>query len=56
MKNKKVVIKDSIPVAGVPMMVGSTMMEGYVPEFDATIVTRVLDEGYYHMLLQSHAT
>lgn len=42
---KTVAIKDNIPVAGVPMMNGSSIMEGYVPEFDATVVTRVLDSG-----------
>ena len=38
-------VKDNIAVAGVPMMNGSKLMEGYVPEFDATVVTRLLDEG-----------
>lgn len=26
------------------MMVGCSALEGYVPEFDATVVTRLLDE------------
>ena len=38
-------IKDSIAVAGVPMMNGSKMLQGYTPEFDASVVTRVLDAG-----------
>src|SRR5258706_13984826 len=38
-------IKDSVCVAGVPMMNGSATLEGYVPEVDATIVTRTLDAG-----------
>ncbi|XP_070558594.1 amidase-like isoform X2 [Ptychodera flava] len=42
---KTIAIKDNIPVAGVPMMNGSYILEGYVPEFDATIVTRILDAG-----------
>ncbi|KAK6177299.1 hypothetical protein SNE40_015426 [Patella caerulea] len=42
---KTVGIKDNIAVAGVPMMNGSKILEGYVPEFDATVVTRVLDAG-----------
>ena len=42
---KKVAIKDNICVAGVPMMNGSRLLEGYVPEMDATVVTRVLDHG-----------
>jgi amidase len=32
-------------VAGVPMMVGSSTMEGFVPRRDATIVSRLLDAG-----------
>src|SRR5207237_5220148 len=37
--------KDNVCVAGIPMMNGSSILEGYVPEFDATIVTRILDAG-----------
>ena len=32
-------------LAGVPMMNGASTLEGYVPEVDATIVTRILDAG-----------
>lgn len=42
---KKVAVKDNICVAGVPMMNGSQLLEGYVPEVDATVVTRILDHG-----------
>jgi amidase len=42
---KKVVMKDNICVAGVPMMNGAATLEGYVPDVDATVVTRVLDAG-----------
>ncbi|ELU17709.1 hypothetical protein CAPTEDRAFT_165774 [Capitella teleta] len=45
LSGKNVAIKDCIPVAGVPMMNGATMMEGYVPDIDATVVTRALDAG-----------
>lgn len=45
LKGKTVGIKDSIPVAGVPMMNGSRLLEGYTPEFDATVVTKLLDAG-----------
>ena len=38
-------IKDNICVAGVPMMNGSNVFEGLIPDQDATVVTRVLDEG-----------
>jgi amidase len=42
---KKIAIKDNICVAGVPMMNGSAVLEGFVPDIDATVVTRILDEG-----------
>ena len=42
---KRIASKDNVCVAGVPMMNGSSVLEGYVPEFDATIVTRILDAG-----------
>jgi amidase len=45
LKGKKVAIKDNICVAGVPMMNGSALLEGYVPEIDATVVTRILEAG-----------
>ena len=42
---ERVAVKDNICVAGVPMMNGSRVLEGYVPEVDATVVTRMLDAG-----------
>ncbi|XP_028403580.1 uncharacterized protein LOC114526245 [Dendronephthya gigantea] len=42
---KTIAIKDNIAVAGIPMMNGSQLLEGYIPDIDATVVTRVLDEG-----------
>ena len=45
LKGKRVAIKDNVMVAGVPMMNGASTLEGYIPEFDATVVTRILDEG-----------
>lgn len=45
LSGKRVAIKDNVCVAGVPMMNGTVTLEGYVPEFDATIVTRILDAG-----------
>lgn len=41
----KVAIKDNICVAGIPMMNGTKLLEGYVPNMDATVVSRVLDAG-----------
>ena len=45
LKGKRIALKDTICLAGVPMMNGSSIMEGYTPEIDATIVTRMLDAG-----------
>src|SRR5438093_6004058 len=45
LKGKRVAIKDNVMVAGVPMMNGAATLEGYVPDFDATIVMRILDAG-----------
>ncbi|MEL0436104.1 amidase [Phycobacter sp. K97] len=45
LRGKRIVLKDTVCLAGVPMMNGSSIMEGYTPEIDATIVTRMLDAG-----------
>ena len=42
---KRVGLKDNICVAGIPSTSGSRVMAGYVPDMDATIVTRLLDAG-----------
>jgi amidase len=42
---KTVAIKDNTCVAGVPMMNGANVLEGFIPDQDATIVTRILDAG-----------
>ena len=42
---KTVALKDNIALAGVPLMNGSSTLEGFVPTADATIVTRMLDAG-----------
>jgi amidase len=45
LKGKRIALKDNICLAGVPMMNGASSLEGYVPDVDATIVTRMLDAG-----------
>ena len=45
LKGRRIALKDTVCLAGVPMMNGSSVMEGYIPEIDATIVTRMLDAG-----------
>src|SRR4030081_456989 len=42
---KTVSYKDHIAVAGVPMSFGSFALEGFIPDFEATVVTRVLPAG-----------
>ena len=42
---RTVVLKDNVALAGVPMMNGSTTLEGFIPAADATIVSRILDAG-----------
>ncbi len=42
---KTVGVKDNVCVAGLPMLNGSPIMEGYVAREDATVVTRLLDAG-----------
>lgn len=42
---REVALKDNVMVAGVPMMNGTRLVQGYVPPVDATIVARILDAG-----------
>src|SRR5260370_23249016 len=42
---RRVALKDNICLAGVPMMIGAELFDGYVPEVDATVVERILDAG-----------
>src|SRR5437764_1273239 len=42
---KRIALKDNICLAGVPMMNGASTLEGYVPDVDATVATRILDAG-----------
>lgn len=42
---RRVVLKDTTCLAGVPMMNGTAVLEGYVPEFDAAVAERILDAG-----------
>jgi amidase len=44
-KGRTVALKDNIMLAGVPMMNGAATLEGYIPNVDATVVTRILDAG-----------
>lgn len=45
LSGRTVAIKDNTAVAGVPMRNGTKVLDNYIPEFDATVVTRILDAG-----------
>ncbi len=45
LSGRRVAVKDNVCVAGVPMMNGTSVLEGYTPEFDAPVVERVLAAG-----------
>ena len=45
LKGKRIGVKDSVAVAGIPISGGSHVLEGFTPDDDATIVSRMLDEG-----------
>src|SRR4051794_24037781 len=45
LQGKTIGVKDNVCVAGIPLLNGSSLMEGYVPREDATVVTRLLDAG-----------
>ncbi len=42
---KRIALKDSIAVAGLPMTCGSSIFDGYVPERDAIVTQRILAAG-----------
>jgi amidase len=45
LKGKRVGVKDSVCVAGIPASGGSSVLKGHVAASDATIVARMLDAG-----------
>ncbi len=45
LSGKQIVLKDTICLSGVRMMNGSSILDGYVPDVDATVVSRILDAG-----------
>jgi amidase len=40
-----VAMKDCIGVAGVPMLMGTNFVKGFIPKSDATVTTRLLENG-----------
>ena len=42
---KKIAVKDNISIAGVPMSMGTKLLENYKPKEDATVISRLLEHG-----------
>lgn len=42
---KTFAIKDNVAVKDVPMLLGTNFIKGYVPDCDATVITRILEAG-----------
>lgn len=45
LSGKRIVIKDNVAVAGLPMRNGSSLLDGYTPQEDATVISRILAAG-----------
>ncbi|WWC67121.1 uncharacterized protein I206_101028 [Kwoniella pini CBS 10737] len=45
LEGKTVCLKDTVAVKGVPCLVGTDVLQDWIPNTDATIVTRILDAG-----------
>lgn len=45
LSGRSVVLKDNILLAGVPLMGGSSILDGYIPDRDAEVVSRLLNAG-----------
>lgn len=47
LSGKKIIVKDTVQIAGVPLMNGSHVLEGWSPVEDATIIKRLLNHGVH---------
>lgn len=45
LQGKTLCLKDNVAIAGVPQFFGTDAIPAWIPEFDATVVRRVLDAG-----------
>ena len=45
LQGRTIALKDTVMLAGVPLSAGTSILDDYVPQLDATIVTRLLDAG-----------
>lgn len=42
---KRIAVKDNIAIANVPMQLGTSLLDGFKPKEDATVVTRLVNAG-----------
>ena len=45
LSGKRIALKDSVAIAGVPLTCGSAILQGFVPRSDATVTDRILRAG-----------
>jgi amidase len=45
LRGRTVALKDNISLAGIPLRNGAAVLAGFIPNEDATVVTRILDAG-----------
>jgi amidase len=45
LSGKRVAMKDSVAIAGIPLSCGSAILQGFVPAYDATVTDRILRAG-----------
>jgi amidase len=45
LSGRRIAVKDSVAIAGLPMRAGSRVLDGFVPSYDSTVTKRILDAG-----------
>ncbi|MDP9255022.1 MAG: amidase family protein [Actinomycetota bacterium] len=45
LSGKRLAMKDSVAIAGIPLTCGSAILQGFVPRYDATVTDRILRAG-----------
>jgi amidase len=45
LSGRRIAMKDSVAIAGIPLTCGSAILQGFVPRYDATVTDRILRAG-----------